>query len=139
MITGEQREYRARIRNGVTQGEGLWISSWKHPINTIGVNFAGHYFVIRWGRGSDCLMMAIVDAKTGRVYHPPLSGAGTSLPVNMDMLGNKGIDFKPQSTLMIVRIACRVARSGCGVYYFNWQTNKFTLLKRVLVDLTKAP
>jgi hypothetical protein len=41
-------------------------------------NFAGRYVVISWGCGSQCVLMAIVDAKTGIVYDPPLSGfAGT--------------------------------------------------------------
>jgi hypothetical protein len=118
-------------------GEGVWSGSWKNPIKASGPNFAGHYFVIRWGCGSNCLMMAILDAKTGKVYDPPLSGAGTELYVNMDMLGDKEIDFNPQSSLMILRNACRIARSECGIYYFNWQNNRFTLLKRVLMDLTK--
>ena len=115
----------------------MWSGSWKNPIKTSGPNFAGHYFVIRWGCGSNCLMMAVVDAKTGKVYDPPLSGTGTELYVNMDMLGDREIDFKPESSLMVLRNACRIARSECGVYYFNWQNNKFTLLKRVLMDLTK--
>lgn len=36
-----------------------------------GPNFAGHYTVVTWGCGSDCRMVAIVDAKTGRVYIAP--------------------------------------------------------------------
>src|SRR5580693_2326943 len=137
LITSEQRRYRTRIRKGVVNGEGVWSGSWENTMKTSGPNFAGHYFVIRWGCGSDCLMMAVVDAKTGKVYDPPLSGAGTELYVNMDMLGDREIDFKPLSSLMILRNACRIARSECGVYYFNWQNNRFTLLKRVLIDLTK--
>jgi len=137
LATSEQRRYRTRIRNGVIDGEGVWSGSWRNPIKTNGPNFAGHYFVIRWGCGSDCLMMAVVDAKTGKIYDPPLSGAGTELYVNMDILGDREIDFKPHSSLMVLRNSCRIARSECGVYYFNWQNNEFTLLKRVLIDLTK--
>ena len=36
-----------------------------------GANFAGHYTVVMWGCGSDCMEVAIVDAKTGRVYFAP--------------------------------------------------------------------
>ena len=137
LATAQQREYRTRIRRGVMNGEGVWIGSWKNPIKTSGPNFAGHYFVIRWGCGSNCLMMAVVDAKTGTVYAPPLSGVGSELFVPMDMLGDRVIDFKPESTLLILRYACRAARRECGVYYFNWENNRFKLLKRALVDLTK--
>jgi hypothetical protein len=137
LVTAEQRRYRTRIRNGVTNGEGVWSGSWKSPIKTSGPNFAGHYFVIRWGCGSNCLMMAVVDAKTGKVYDPPLSGSGTEFYVNMDMLGDREIDFNLKSSLMVLRNACSNARSECGVYYFNWQNDRFTLLKRVLIDLKK--
>src|SRR5664279_1289409 len=103
LATAGQRRYESRISSGVLKGEGVWNGSWRNPIKTSGPNFAGHYFVIRWGCGSNCLMMAIVDAKTGTVYDPPLSGAGTEFYVNMDMLGDGEIDFKPQSSLMVLR------------------------------------
>ena len=54
LATAEQRMYRTRIRNGVAAGAGP--------------NFAGHYFVISWGCGSNCAMMAMVDARTGEVH-----------------------------------------------------------------------
>jgi hypothetical protein len=55
----------------------------------------------------------------------------------MDMLSDREIDFQRDSTLMILRNACKGARSGCGVYHFNWNNDRFVLLKRTLVDLTK--
>ncbi len=82
-------------------------------------------------------MMAIVDAQTGKIYDPPLSPKGEELSVPMDLLGDVEIDFKPDSSLMVLRNACREARQECGVYYFNWQNEHFTLLKRTLKDLTK--
>ena len=36
-----------------------------------GPNFAGHYTVGTWGCGSDCRMVALIDAVTGRVYFAP--------------------------------------------------------------------
>ena len=138
LATAEQRRYRSRIRNGVLLGKGMWNGSWRNnPQETPGPNFAGHYYVIRWGCGSNCLMMAIVDAKTGIVYNPPLGGVGTELSVPMDMVGENEIDFELHSSLMILRNACKVARSECGVYYFNWRDHQFALVKRILVDLTK--
>lgn len=136
-ITPQQRMYRTRIREGVTDGRGVWTGSWKDPKRRPGPNFAGHYFVIRWGCGSDCLMMAIVDAKTGKVYSPPLSGVGTELYLPMDPMSDREIDFRPNSSLMVLRNACKNARKECGVYYFNWENDRFSLVKRALVDLTK--
>ena len=119
-------------------GRGVWSGSWKDARENAGPNFAGHYIVIRWGCGSDCLMMAIVDAKTSEVHPPPLSGAGTELFVPMDIMGDREIDFRLDSALMVLGNACRTARTQCGVYYFDWKDNRFVLVKRTLVDLTKS-
>ena len=123
LATAMHQRYRTRIRDGAGA----------RP------NFAGHYSVIRWGCGSNCQMMAIVDAKTGTIYNPPLAESGMDLYVNLDMLSPAEVDFKRDSSLMVLRNGCRFARSECGVYYFNWRNNKFSLVKRVLIDLTKEP
>ncbi len=83
-------------------------------------------------------MMAVVDAETGTVYAPPMSGVGTELYTPMDVMSDREIDFRLDSSLMILRNACREARTQCGVYYFNWTDGHFDLIKRVLVDLTKV-
>src|SRR5580658_9761039 len=58
LATSEQHMYRSRIRNGVSTLSDVWIGSYKNPVKAKGPNFAGHYFVIRWGCGSQCVMMA---------------------------------------------------------------------------------
>jgi hypothetical protein len=82
-------------------------------------------------------MMAVVDAQTGKVHGPPLSGVGTELYVPMDPLSDVEIDFRPQSSLMVLRNACKDARRECGIYYFNWASDRFMLVKRTLIDLTE--
>jgi hypothetical protein len=82
-------------------------------------------------------MMAVVDAKTGTVYPPPLSGVGTELYVPMDPMSDVEIDFRLNSTLMVLRNACKEARKECGVYCFEWKNDHFALVSRVLMDLTK--
>lgn len=135
--TSEQKRYSTRIRDGVSMGRGVWSGSWKDAKEQRGPNFAGHYFVIRWGCGSDCLMMAIVDAETGKVYASPIPGVGTELFVSMDIMSDREIDFRLDSSLMILRNACRGPRTQCGVYYFNWKDNHFDLVWQTPVDLTK--
>jgi hypothetical protein len=75
-------------------------------------------------------MMATVDAETGKVYEPPLSRNG-SLNVPLDNLGDMEVDFRPDSSLLVLRNACRdfAKRNSCGVYYFNWKDNHFDLVK----------
>jgi hypothetical protein len=133
--TPESRQFRTRIRNGISTGAGVWNGSWKNPIDRAGPNFAGHYFVIRWGCGSECVTMAIVDAKTGNVYKPPLSAKG-SLQVPLDNLSDMDVDVRPDSSLLVLRNGCSDFRDRktCGNYYFNWKDNRFVLVKFVMVD-----
>ena len=136
--TPEQRRFRTRIR-GRFQGIRRLERQLGSTLSGVsGPNFAGHYYVIRWGCGSNCLMMAVVDASNGRVYGPPLRGSGTDeLYVPMDPSGDVEVDFRRDSSLMVLRNACRTAQRECGVYYFNFQDNHFVLIRRSLVDLTK--
>jgi hypothetical protein len=131
--TLEQKRYRSRIRDGVLDGADVWIGTHKDPIPTKAPNFAGHYFVIRWGCGSQCVMMATVDAKTGTIYEPPLSGSSQALNVPLDNLSGMEIDLRPDSSLLVLRNACRdfKNRRSCGTYYFNWHNNRFDLKKFV--------
>lgn len=140
LATSETRRYRTRIRNGVSKGSDVWIGSWKNPSNVAGPNFAGNYFVIRWGCGSQCLMMATVDAITGTVYEPPLSRKG-SLYVPLDNLGDGEIELRPNSSLLVLRDACSdfKNRDSCGTYYFNWKDNRFALLRFVMARPAKNP
>jgi hypothetical protein len=83
-------------------------------------------------------MMAVVDARTGKVYPPPLSGAGSEMYVPMDMMGEAEIDFQLDSTLMVLRNACRKGRSECGVYYFGWKGDRFDLLRHHIAAAGQA-
>jgi len=136
--TSEQRMFRTRIRNGALKGEGVVDSITKRLLTKPGINFAGKYVVITWGCGSQCVMMATVDAKTGSVYPPPLSEKG-SLNVPMDNLSEMEIDFRPNSSLLVLRNGCRDVRdrNSCGTYYFNWKDNRFALVRFITVDPLK--
>lgn len=80
-------------------------------------------------------MIAIVDGKTGEVHDPPLSGTGTELYVPLDNLSEMEVDFRPDSSLMILRNACRDFRDrkSCGTYYFNWKDNRWVRAQFVMV------
>ena len=134
----ETRRYRTRIQNGLKKGSDVWIGTSKNPSRAVGPNFAGKYFVIRWGCGSQCVMMATVDAKTGTIYEPPLANKG-SLNVPLDNLSDMEVDFRSNSSLLVLRNACRnfKDRNSCGVYYFDWKNNSFALVKFVRVNPLK--
>lgn len=54
------RRYRTVLRDGARSGP----------------NFADHFTVVSWGCGTLCQAHAIVDARTGRVYMPIVTGYG---------------------------------------------------------------
>jgi len=58
-ISPGARSYRTRLREGASKGP----------------NFAAHYTIVTWGCGSDCYDIAVIDARTGRVWFGPFTGA----------------------------------------------------------------
>jgi hypothetical protein len=70
IVTPLQRRYRTRIREGVERGWGVDRDGGS---DTLGPNFAGDMIVIRWGCGAPCLMVVMVNARTGEIYNPPLA------------------------------------------------------------------
>lgn len=78
---GAQRKYsnfRTRIRGSLRDG----------------VNFAGHYVIVTFGCGTQCVTGYITDIETGQVYDMPLGGE--SYP-------ELNIAAKPDSSLLVAR------------------------------------
>jgi len=99
----EDRRFRTMLRNGAKDGP----------------NFAGHFTVVQWGCGTNCLSGAIVDAKTGQVYQLPSDGKSH--------FESGWLHFRPDSQLMIVCSKCREWLIGdCDQRYFVWDGSSFT-------------
>jgi hypothetical protein len=85
-----------------------------------GPNFAGHYTFVTWGCGTACQELAIVDAKSGRVYFP------TSLKLNAYHMVRDGTDpfrFKRDSDLLVVTGSPNDGEK-LGTFYFVWRENQ---------------
>ena len=105
-ISPGARYYRTRLREGAAKGP----------------NFAGHFTIVTWGCGSDCYDIAIVDARTGRVWFAPFTGA-------------IALSFRGNSRLLIVDPQAEREKrfpnglpSGFGdapEIFFVWRGNKF--------------
>lgn len=102
------RMFRTMVRDGAKQGR----------------NFAGHYTIVNWGCGTGCVALAIVDANTGKVYHPS----------NLQTVDNHNIDYneleKPDGRLIKYRLDSRllIVIGGIhensalrGISYFVWE------------------
>jgi hypothetical protein len=89
----------------------------------VGPNFAGHYTLARWGCGSGCTSVAIIDAISGQVWFPPfeIEDARTDGGPNC----SRSSDFQIDSELLVAsgKIDGRV-----GVHYFRWRQSRFSSL-----------
>jgi hypothetical protein len=143
----EKRRYRTVIRNGVTKGLGVEDGLTGKELATPGPDFAGHYVIVTWGCGSPCLMAAIVDLKTGRVYPPPFHhGPGHSyfqVPWAFPM--TPPLAYRTNSRLLIANICeedAAITVGGrrslqarrCGAHYFVMNPDGPKLVGRVLDD-----
>lgn len=114
----EERRYRTAILNGVKKGYGVLEEPGGR--DRPGPNFAGHYIVIQWGCGTECLQYAIVDARTGRIFQPPVPGKRN------EFFDTGLLDFRLRSRLMIVKTNCAMGDSErCDRDYFVWADERF--------------
>jgi hypothetical protein len=129
------QSYADQIRDGVERGYGVFRGGKEEK----GANFAGHLIVIQWGCGSPCMRMAVVDARTGDVYYPPISfdGVGAqsfdlpllTLPDSVPQ--NPVVQFRLNSGLMIIKASpSQLGHHDPYGYYFLWHMNQWMLLRR---------
>ena len=96
-------------------------------------NFAGHYILATWGCGTGCTQIAVIDALTGKVFHPP--GARTNSVVNVhDELLVEGdssprradfgaLRYRADSRLLILFGTPEDRVANRGITYFVWQND----------------
>ncbi len=93
-----------------------------------GPNFAGRYTVVIWGCGTGCAQMGVVDAKTGRVYFPPLEYM--DIP-DMENEAERSQWFRLDSRLL------RVTQDSYSMgrytaYYYLFDNGRFRLLRKAV-------
>lgn len=139
LATPLEQSYSEQIRDGVEKGYGVFRDSKEQK----GPNFAGNLIVIQWGCGAPCMRMAIVDARTGDLYYPPISfnGSGTRsfdlplLTIGDSVPQNPEVQFRLNSNLMIIKATPNQSgRHPSYAYYFLWRQNRWTLLRKVQLD-----
>lgn len=109
------RQFRSMIRRGAESGP----------------NFAGHYTIVSWGCGSGCISYAIVDARTGKVYHPENFDSVDTINLDFDALAEPEGDlvkFRVDSYLLVVIGGINEDPDLRGISYFIWKNNQ---LKRI--------
>lgn len=101
-----------------------------------GVNFAGHYVMVNWGCGTGCTSHAIVDARTGRVFHPaPIHYDDQSFTdadmFEGDSLYGEGSAFAYRADSRLVVIAGGVSDKRRGIFYYEWRGERLRLIRYV--------
>ncbi len=86
-------------------------------------NFAGHYILATWGCGTSCYSIKIIDAKTGRIYHP--AGTRSNAFVNVhESLEDQTLQFRLDSKLLVLIGTPEEDTTRRGISYYVWDNNK---------------
>ena len=92
-------------------------------------NFAGHYILTTWGCGAECVMGAVIDAKTGKVYWWNFSTCcwGPSTDEKFSP-----IEFRSDSRL-IVFSGLRNEKDGDeGAHFYRFDDGRFVHIGSIL-------
>jgi hypothetical protein len=113
----EERLFRTNLRNAVK----------KPP------NFSGHYSLVFWGCGTNCMGGAVVDQKTGNVFQAPLStkskGEDHWVLSGFFFFDKPPVNFRSDSRLVIIRSETQGKEDWLDdVYYFVWEDEQFRLI-----------
>jgi len=110
------RTFRTNLREGARKGP----------------NFAGHFTIVQWGCGTNCIEGAVVDARNGAVYFPPQLAVidywgGPETP-NLPAL-----QFRASSELLVIAGRTSV-HERLGVLYLRWSETHFDEVQFVSKD-----
>jgi hypothetical protein len=89
-------------------------------------NFAGHYFVAIWGCGTTCVTGGIVEAKSGRIIGLPTVSGWFDVHDKFE-----GIDFRPNSRLLVLSGARSEEKGDMGRHFYVLENGKLRLLKTI--------
>ncbi|MDB5863546.1 MAG: hypothetical protein JWO70_1352 [Betaproteobacteria bacterium] len=108
-------------------------------------NFAGHYILATWGCGTSCTEIAVIDAITGKVFHPPGARSNHIEDVHSEVLveGKEGerrsdfgaLHYRADSRLLILFGTPDGRTENRGISYFVWEHDRLTRIRFV----PKAP
>jgi len=106
VLTRDARMFRTRLKEAARQKP----------------NFAGHYILTTWGCGMGCVMGAVIDARTGKVYRIPFTlccwgddGGDTFAPVK----------FRLDSKLIILSGVRDEKQGDEGTHFYLFENNRF--------------
>ena len=95
-----------------------------------GVNFAGQYRLTSWGCGTACFQWAIIDVKSGQVFHPANLASTEHEYVEESLYegGIHAVHIRPDSRLLVVVGGINEDPMQRGISWFVWDDKH---LKRI--------
>jgi hypothetical protein len=115
ILTRDDQMYRTRLRGAARNKP----------------NFAGHYILATWGCGAECVMGAVVDANTGKVYWLP----GTICCWGFDVSEKfEPIQFRLDSRLVMLSGERNEKEGDNGVHFYDFKGNKFVHVESIMKD-----
>jgi len=114
----ESRLFRTMIRRGAKRGP----------------NFAGHYTLVFWGCGAGCVAVAIVDAQSGKVFHPDNLSTIDNINVAYEELeppDGELVKFRRDSKLLVVMGGINEDSARRGISYFIWDREQLRRIRFV--------
>lgn len=110
------KKFRSRLRDGAL----------------LGPNFAGVFTVVNWGCGVACQELAIVDARSGRVFFPQ-AVKNNAYHYVRELPLPAPFQFRTDSNLLVVVGSPNDAgEDQAGVYFYQWTGRDLKLVHREL-------
>jgi hypothetical protein len=82
-------------------------------------NLAGHFLLVKWGCGTACSMMAIVNLRTGKIWH------------DAELILTRGIRTHADSILVIANPGGESFSAEVPTSYYVWRPDQLELLCRL--------
>lgn len=111
-------------------------------------NFAGHYILATWGCGTGCTEIAIIDAISGKVFHPAGARMTYSSDVDAELLVDEGssprrsdfgsLRYSADSRLLVLFGVPENRAENRGISYFVWENDALKRIRFVPVKGRKA-
>lgn len=112
ILTEQARTYRTRLR----------AAAGERP------NFGGHYILVSWGCGTECLMGAAINAQTGRAIFLPF--ATCCISVAPDGTGDM-VTFRRNSALIRLVGFREEQERSLGTHYYRAAGDRFEHVRSI--------
>jgi hypothetical protein len=104
-------------------------------------NFAGHYILATWGCGASCFEIAIIDAVTGKVFHPAGARSDFIDDVDGDLLEDVeapsrredfgALRYRVDSRLLVLIGTPEQRKEDRGISWFVWDDERLRRIRIV--------